>query len=231
MSTLLTKEVRSSRILKGDTSNLSEVCKEIEVSDEELKTIKDHWNSINLTQVKEESGGFDRKVKRCIAKYGIHKLKELTNRYDSMYHDKSYFFNYKYVPTVFYCSATLEKFEDGGNLWEAYVDNKKMKLEKQEEIQEKNKDFIYDEELYFKILSSLKSMPYKSYLKTEHWQHFRKEVIEHYDGKCAVCNSEKDLNVHHRSYKNRGRETFNDVVLLCRDCHSKIHEISGETNE
>lgn len=231
MSTLLTKEARPNKDYNKTELDFSPLDSLSNDLDYLLILVKGYWNGLGLTQVKEKSDSFDRKTKRCIEKHGLLKLKELTERYGIMYHDKSYFFNYKYVPTVFYCSATLEKFDDGGNLWEAYVDEKRMKLEKQEEIQEKNKNFTYDEELYFKILSSLKSMPYKSYLKTEHWQHFRKEVIDHYDGKCAVCNSEKELNVHHRSYKNRGRETFNDVVLLCRDCHSKIHEISGETNE
>lgn len=244
MSTLLTKEVKIDKILKGSDLIFSGVSNTREVTNEELKIIKDHWNGLKLTQVKKESDGFDRKVKRCIAKYSVPKLLELTSRYDRMYHDNSYFFNYKYVPTVFYCDATLEKFEDGGNLWEDYK-SKRMSEDlmsfidsisyfddvvAEEEI-ENEKYIVGDKELYLKSLDCLKSMPYASYLKTEHWIHFRGEVIKHYNGKCAVCNSEKELNVHHRSYKNRGRETFNDVVLLCRDCHSKIHEISGETNE
>ena len=247
MSTLLTKEVKIDKILKGSDLVFSETSKTREVTNEELKIVKDHWNGLSLTQVKKESDGFDRKVKRCIAKYNVAKLIELTSRYGRMYHDNSYFFNYKYVPTVFYCDATLEKFEDGGNLWEDYkskrmsedlmsfIDsisyyNDVVKEEVEEETGHEN-NTVENKELYSKMLNHLKTMPYASYLKTEHWRHFRDEVIKHYDGKCAVCNSEKDLNVHHRSYKNRGRETFNDVVLLCRDCHSKIHAISGETNE
>lgn len=31
------------------------------------------------------------------------------------------------------------------------------------------------------------------------------------------------LDVHHRTYKNRGNEKFADLIVLCRACHSKHH--------
>lgn len=77
---------------------------------------------------------------------------------------------------------------------------------------------------YEEMIKDLNSMSYKDYLQTEHWKHFRLEALKFFKNKCCLCNSEKYLQVHHETYKNRGRETFNDVIVLCKDCHSKQHE-------
>ena len=73
-------------------------------------------------------------------------------------------------------------------------------------------------------LQKLKTMPYKEYLQTEHWQSFRKRVLRYHGYRCQLCGADKtQLNVHHRSYENRGQEQYNDVIVLCHDCHSKFH--------
>ena len=66
------------------------------------------------------------------------------------------------------------------------------------------------------------SMPYEEYLQTQHWREFRAAYIESVSGKCGLCD-QPGRDVHHRHYKRRGRETFADVILLCRDCHSRFH--------
>lgn len=85
-------------------------------------------------------------------------------------------------------------------------------------------DTIIQEDIYYKYLNYIKSLPYKDYLQSIHWQHFRKEAIKFFRGECQLCNSNNNLNVHHRTYDNLGRETFNDVILLCGNCHNKFHE-------
>jgi len=67
-------------------------------------------------------------------------------------------------------------------------------------------------------------MNYSEYLQSEHWQSFRKSVLEHYGYTCQVCNN-KGKTVHHRTYKNIGREKINDVVTLCKHCHKTIHKL------
>ncbi|MGG1515463.1 HNH endonuclease signature motif containing protein [Paenibacillus oryzisoli] len=87
--------------------------------------------------------------------------------------------------------------------------------------------FEIEEDVYSKMLKHLKSMPYLEYLKTDHWRHFRSESIKFYQQKCQLCGKKEEkisnLHLHHNSYVNRGRETFNDVVLLCNTCHKKHH--------
>ncbi|MCK4623146.1 MAG: HNH endonuclease [Desulfuromonadales bacterium] len=80
---------------------------------------------------------------------------------------------------------------------------------------------------YEEFINSLRKMPYKNYLRTKHWRHFRSEEIKFFQNKCQMCSSiekEYSLHLHHNSYKNRGRETFNDVILLCKKCHQKHHK-------
>jgi len=83
--------------------------------------------------------------------------------------------------------------------------------------------------VYEASILQMKALPYKLYLKTEHWQHFRIEALKFYQHKCQLCNEkEKQLDVHHRDYKNLGCETFNDVIVLCDPCHKTFHDsLSG----
>ena len=76
-------------------------------------------------------------------------------------------------------------------------------------------------------ISHLKTMPYKDYLQTEHWQEFRKKALRKAGYKCQLCNNGGLLNTHHRTYENKGHETYSDVIVLCQDCHGKFHDKTG----
>ena len=50
---------------------------------------------------------------------------------------------------------------------------------------------------------------------------------------CEFCKcGNRQLNVHHRTYKRLGMEWLMDVNLLCNDCHLLIHTLprSGRNN-
>lgn len=77
---------------------------------------------------------------------------------------------------------------------------------------------------YVIALMQMRGMSYKEYLKTAHWQHFRQEALKFYRYTCQLCDGKnRQLDVHHRTYDNLGCETFNDVIVLCDDCHGKHH--------
>lgn len=71
----------------------------------------------------------------------------------------------------------------------------------------------------------LRRMPYKKYLLTEHWQKIRELALERAQSRCQLCSSQKFLEVHHNSYKNRGNEQdhMEDVAVLCSRCHGNFH--------
>lgn len=96
---------------------------------------------------------------------------------------------------------------------------------KKEEESEK-KFRMRKEQLYL-----LKTMPYKEYLQTEHWQEFRRKVLKRYNNKCQLCGKTGKLNVHHNNYDHRGEEDYKDVLLLCEDCHHKFHNKEVIKNE
>lgn len=83
--------------------------------------------------------------------------------------------------------------------------------------------------------SPLATMPYADYLRTEHWQGVRTAALTRAHNRCQLCDAAGVLNVHHRTYARRGREKPQDVIVLCRPCHERHHEVlpapEGQVNE
>jgi hypothetical protein len=74
------------------------------------------------------------------------------------------------------------------------------------------------------LVVELRKLPYKEYLKSEHWLRRRKIAYAKAKGACQVCNAkDKKLNVHHRTYERLGNEAPSDVIVLCEDCHKIFH--------
>lgn len=219
-------------------NKLIEVRKEYEVCEnkrEAIEKLKEYWNTKGISEIR-TSRAFEQSARLVLNSYDIKKINELVDRYCTIYFDDDYFFNYKYVPMSFYTSKTLVKFDDGGSLWEGYLSHKEKSESKESanvnlKMEEpKNKiDKTDHEKAYSDLMDSFENMDYiKEYLNTEHWIHFKKEVHIFYNHKCVICGSEENLNVHHKTYKNKGRETFNDVILVCQNCHRMIHNIKAE---
>lgn len=68
---------------------------------------------------------------------------------------------------------------------------------------------------------------YNVYLPSDHWQERRLKALKKADYTCQCCSSKKDLQVHHLTYKNVWREKDEDLKVVCRSCHKKIHNIKG----
>jgi len=52
---------------------------------------------------------------------------------------------------------------------------------------------------------------------------------EMYTGRpqCRICNRKTWLNIHHKTYKNYGKEKKEDLMVLCKFCHGELHR-NGE---
>lgn len=106
-----------------------------------------------------------------------------------------------------------------------YFDSIIEKIFKYKKNEDRQTEKVSYEGNYNKFLDALNNMEYIDYLNTNHWKHFRKEAIKFYNNKCQICGKkEENLNLHHSNYGNRGRETFNDVTLLCSKCHNIFHK-------
>lgn len=69
-------------------------------------------------------------------------------------------------------------------------------------------------------------MTYGEKLKDPRWQKLRLEVMERDDWKCRVCFSEgSTLAVHHEKYTGANPWDADpcDLVTLCEDCHTAMH--------
>lgn len=69
----------------------------------------------------------------------------------------------------------------------------------------------------------LAAMPYREYLQTAEWQERRKAALKRARWRCQVCNADRTLHVHHRTYERRGRELARDLIALCDRCHALYH--------
>lgn len=67
---------------------------------------------------------------------------------------------------------------------------------------------------------------YRKYLKSEHWIEMRRQRKRLDNHRCYLCGCPKYLNVHHLRYDNLGNEDVEeDLVTLCKKCHSMLHRI------
>ena len=65
---------------------------------------------------------------------------------------------------------------------------------------------------------------YKEYLQSERWEQKRQEAIRYYGGICNFCGTAINLRVHHINYAHLGNEPMSDLMLICDECHEKLHE-------
>jgi hypothetical protein len=72
--------------------------------------------------------------------------------------------------------------------------------------------------------AELAAMPYPDYLQTPEWQERRKVMLKLAGYRCRVCNADKLLHVHHRTYERRGNEQPGDLIVLCDGCHKLFHD-------
>lgn len=63
---------------------------------------------------------------------------------------------------------------------------------------------------------------YEEYLDSDWWKE-KKTLILQETKKCEICGKEHQLYVHHLHYDTLGNETRKDLMVVCYDCHQKIH--------
>lgn len=71
---------------------------------------------------------------------------------------------------------------------------------------------------------------YVDYLASPHWLDVRQRwkaanLFKGWVCHCYGCDSREGLSLHHRTYERVGREELSDLVLVCVDCHKRIHQL------
>lgn len=70
-----------------------------------------------------------------------------------------------------------------------------------------------------------KNITYREYLKSNHWKNIRRAYfLSRAPKNCFICGSDKNLNLHHRTYKHLWKEMVGTHLnVLCHQCHKDIH--------
>ncbi len=70
----------------------------------------------------------------------------------------------------------------------------------------------------------LKRKAYNDYLNSEAWKSLKRLLIQERGTKCQKCGKDGlRLDGHHLTYKRLFNEMPEDILLICRKCHEKIH--------
>jgi 5-methylcytosine-specific restriction endonuclease McrA len=66
---------------------------------------------------------------------------------------------------------------------------------------------------------------YQDFLESPYWKTIAAYVKWLRGGRCQMCDTDKGLQAHHKSYKHKGQEHkhLEDLVVICGDCHTKHH--------
>lgn len=68
-------------------------------------------------------------------------------------------------------------------------------------------------------------MNYNKYIQSDKWKSVRKRYYSSkLIKKCYICESIKNLNLHHKSYKTLGKENLNHLLPLCKKHHYLVHQ-------
>lgn len=78
---------------------------------------------------------------------------------------------------------------------------------------------------------ALRRLPYGQYLRSKHWDIVRRRALAVASGRCFYCGAKDSLDVHHLTYRRRGCELDEDLIVLCRPCHTDEHLTQNELAE
>lgn len=65
---------------------------------------------------------------------------------------------------------------------------------------------------------------HKDYIDSPEWARKKEEYYSKHPRKCQICNTEKRIHLHHKTYERLGKEEDNDLVPLCAAHHERLHE-------
>lgn len=92
-----------------------------------------------------------------------------------------------------------------------------------------SQDLQQEEEL----AHELRSMSHDDFCETHYWHLVREFIKSRALYRCQLCNNGKNLVVHHRTYKIKGREHrhLEDLCCICSHCHHLFHFKNNPTNK
>lgn len=108
----------------------------------------------------------------------------------------------------------------------SYVEKQREMLKHSQEVKrqmaEARNNGMTQEEAYHKI-----------YLHSQYWKEKREEVFRRAGYKCQICGTAINVDridkkepgqIHHRTYDYLGNEPIENLIAVCKKCHSELHK-------
>lgn len=107
----------------------------------------------------------------------------------------------------FYWKPIFYQF-NGNRIANAFIKLTRMYIDNKDEMENK-----------------LCNMNYRLFLCTGYWRIVSGYINYINHGKCEMCGGKEKINIHHKTYENRGKEIFHleDLQCLCKTCHQTVH--------
>lgn len=114
------------------------------------------------------------------------------------------------------------------NRWLAKREKKIVRKKAIRQVKKTKKDVKKPQSLFKQLdeaVYKLKRSSYNDFLKSDYWKAIRGMVLKRDKNKCVVCGTEKNLQVHHSTYKNHFNEHRNlrELHTLCDTHHHEAH--------
>jgi len=76
---------------------------------------------------------------------------------------------------------------------------------------------------------SLDELPtYNEYIQSDEWKEKSRQAKEQAKYRCQLCNrkgNDTTLHTHHNTYDRLLLEDDTDLIVLCKKCHAKFHDV------
>ncbi|HEY4520807.1 MAG TPA: hypothetical protein VJL57_00205 [Candidatus Paceibacterota bacterium] len=72
---------------------------------------------------------------------------------------------------------------------------------------------------------------YRDYMRSGAWELRKKQYYARYAQACKICRATSNVQLNHIRYGNYGHERDRDLVPLCGDHHSRLHERIGVSGD
>lgn len=86
------------------------------------------------------------------------------------------------------------------------------------------------------IAQTIRKLSYDEFLKTPYWEAITYYKRSQADFKCERCGSSTNTQTHHKTYAHHGYEhrsevIDHDLIVLCKECHQKEHDMIDADDE
>lgn len=111
-----------------------------------------------------------------------------------------------------------------------FTENRQANKIRPEQIEERSLDLTHNDT--WRTRGKNLKTSYEEFLQSDHWKEVKKKALSRKKtyGKCQICGTDKNIDLHHTSYKWIGtKHELRNIIPLCRRHHNEVHEYAKKT--